>query len=329
MKRLISVLLAGLLIFSFAGCKKTDKVFDLNLDEYVTLAPYDGCVIDTNSTDYQMGIAYTNYSNLQNAGEMFDDEELTSGEVKPLDTVNIDYVGKKDGVAFEGGTAAGYDLTIGSSSFIEGFEAGLVGEKVGETVDLYLTFPEQYQSEELAGKAVVFTVTINSIRRPIIPEITDTLAKKMGFVSAEEYNKDLESSYIQTLAWNYAVQNAKVIDYPQKEVDEYIENNMNAVKQEAENAGTTLANYLASNGLTEEIYRGYLVDYAKSFVLQRMVFYSISRKEGIAVSDEEVQSFVDVNFGGTEISDEDRLWVYEKLLQEKVCEFLVSKAKIS
>jgi len=125
MKRLFCLLLSVLLVLSFSGCKKSGVVFDCNLDEYVTLAPYDGCVIDTNSTDYQMGIAYTNYSNLQNAGEMFDDEELTSGEVKPLDTVNIDYVGKKDGVAFEGGTAAGYDLTIGSSSFIDGFEEGL------------------------------------------------------------------------------------------------------------------------------------------------------------------------------------------------------------
>ena len=78
------------------------------------------------------------------------------------DTVAIDYVGKKDGVAFDGGTGS-YDLTLGSGQFIPGFEEGLVGHKVGETVDLNLTFPEQYHSEELAGAEVVFTVTINGV----------------------------------------------------------------------------------------------------------------------------------------------------------------------
>lgn len=89
--------------------------------------------------------------------------DTTEGRaVEEGDTVAIDYVGKKDGVAFEGGTGS-YDLTIGSGAFIDGFEDGLIGHTIGETVDLNLTFPEDYGSEDLAGQDVVFTVTINGI----------------------------------------------------------------------------------------------------------------------------------------------------------------------
>ena len=86
-------------------------------------------------------------------------------KVKKGDTANIDYVGKKDGVAFDGGTAQGYQLEIGSGTFIDGFEDGLVGVMPGETVDLNLTFPKEYPSEELAGKKVVFKVKVNEIKQ--------------------------------------------------------------------------------------------------------------------------------------------------------------------
>ena len=102
------------------------------------------------------------------ADEETADPELdtTEGrEVQDGDTVNIDYTGYKDGEAFDGGSTngAGADLTIGSHSYIDGFESGLIGKKVGETVDLNLTFPEDYGVEDLAGADVVFTVTINGI----------------------------------------------------------------------------------------------------------------------------------------------------------------------
>ena len=101
-------------------------------------------------------------------------EEVTEGTVEEGDTANIDYEGKLDGEAFEGGTAKDTDLEIGSGTFIPGFEDGLVGVKIGDTVDLPLTFPENY-TEELAGKDVVFTVTVNSVKR--MPELTDEVKK--------------------------------------------------------------------------------------------------------------------------------------------------------
>ena len=328
-KKIISVILVAMTVLSFSACKSSGKVFDYNLDEYIKLAPYDACVIDKNSVDYKMAVDYTNYSNLQEIGYEFQTEELESGVVAPLDTANIDYIGKKDGVAFDGGTAAGQGLTIGSSSFIEGFESGLVGKKIGETVDLDLTFPENYHEESLAGAKVVFTVTINSVERPTMPEITADLAKKLGYNSAEEYKEKIQSSYLLEYVWNKAVSGAEVIKYPEKEVNEYIEDSMADLRKEAEQNGTTLQNYLNANGLTEELYREYLMDYAKSFTMQRMIFYSIARKENIVVSDEEVDATVKEVYGEEKISSDGRNWVYESLLQKKVSEFLLDKAKIS
>lgn len=89
--------------------------------------------------------------------------EVTDRAVQEGDTVNIDYTGTKDGVAFDGGSATGYNLVIGSNSFIEGFEAGLIGHSIGEDVKLDLTFPKDYNNADLAGAAVVFDVKINSI----------------------------------------------------------------------------------------------------------------------------------------------------------------------
>ena len=106
-------------------------------------------------------------------------EEITGRPAELGDVANIDYVGYKDGVAFEGGTADGYDLKLGSHSFIDGFEDGIVGMEIGEERDLNLTFPEQYHSEELAGKDVVFHVTLNGLSSAENTKIDDTLAKKV------------------------------------------------------------------------------------------------------------------------------------------------------
>ena len=323
-----SVVFALTVVLTFVGCKKETSMANYNLSEYITLAEYKGLEVDTKDTEYQFGIANAHYENFSSSITE-KPETLSEGTVQALDTVNIDYTGKKDGVAFEGGTAEGYDLMIGSSSFIEGFEAGLVGKKVGETVNLDLTFPEGYQSEELAGKAVVFTVKINSISRPKVPAIDQKSAEEMGFKTLEEYEASLKENYLNNELFSRVVTNTKVIMYPEEELNKYIEDNIDSVKEQAEENGTTLANFLAQNGLDEETYRGYLGEYAKSFVMQKMVFYAIAKNEDLSVSDAEVRQFVSENYNSAEISDYDRDWVMESLLQKKVCEFLVKNAKLS
>jgi len=143
----------------------------INVADYVTLGEYKGIeVTETTPTvtdDYvQSYIDYALQSNMVTT-------EVTDRAVQTGDFANIDYEGKIDGVAFEGGTDKGYDLEIGSGSFIDGFEDGLIGAEIGETRDVTVTFPESYPNAEVAGKEAVFTVTVNSIHTESLPELTD------------------------------------------------------------------------------------------------------------------------------------------------------------
>ncbi|QHN42869.1 trigger factor [Candidatus Mycosynbacter amalyticus] len=115
-------------------------------------------------------------------------------KAKKGDEVNIDFVGKKEGVAFDGGTAEGYDIVLGSDSFIPGFEDGIVGHKAGDKFDLDLAFPEHYHVEDLKGAKVVFSVTLNEVKEVVEPELTDELAAKAGpFKTVKELEDDIKA----------------------------------------------------------------------------------------------------------------------------------------
>lgn len=114
-------------------------------------------------------------------------------KAKKGDEVNIDFVGKKDDVAFDGGTAEGYDIVLGSDSFIPGFEDGIIGHKAGDKFDLELEFPEHYHVEDLKGAKVVFSVTLNEVKEVIEPELNDELAAKAGpFKTVKELEDDIK-----------------------------------------------------------------------------------------------------------------------------------------
>jgi trigger factor len=133
------------------------NIEDMDIDQYVTLADYKNMSVSAVKPEADDDSIESYINNYLLVGE------VTDRAVKSGDTVNIDYEGKLDGEAFSGGTAQGYNLVIGSGSFIDGFEDGLIGVMPGETVDLTLTFPEDYAATDLAGKETVFTVTVNYI----------------------------------------------------------------------------------------------------------------------------------------------------------------------
>lgn len=148
---------------------------DLDIDKYVTLNDYKNMKVEV----------YKPQTQDQDIEQYIDSELLkgyiTDRAVADGDVANIDYEGKKDGVAFEGGTASGFDLEIGSGSFIPGFEEKLIGVMPGETVDLDLTFPEGYREPSLAGQPVVFTVTVNGIAESIsYADATDADLARLG-----------------------------------------------------------------------------------------------------------------------------------------------------
>lgn len=151
---------------------------------------------------------------------------------KEGDKAIIDFVGKKDGEAFQRGTSSNYALELGSNTFIDGFEDGIIGHTPGETFDLNLTFPENYQSTELAGQEVVFTVTLNGV----LPELSDDIVKILSDKSetVEEYKKEVKNdlqatkdesyeSSLKEAAWNAILDNTEVKEYPEDKVQEYID----------------------------------------------------------------------------------------------------------
>ena len=123
----------------------------------------------------------------------FASKKTVQRPAKLTDEVNIDFEGKKDGIAFDGGKGEKYDLVLGSNSFIPGFEDGIIGKKTGETFDLKLTFPEDYHADNLKGAEVVFTTTINEIKEVVEPELNNELAAKAGpFKTVEELEDDIK-----------------------------------------------------------------------------------------------------------------------------------------
>ncbi len=185
-KKLLAILLAAATVFSMTACDsdtdKEDGTFILSeakLDSYITLnEDYDVFNVELDPIEVSMDEINNQINNLiyDKAQSATDLQKLINRPVENGDTVIIDYVGTKDGVAFEGGTSySSTDLTIGSGAFIPGFEDGLIGANPGEKVVLDLTFPEDYQSEEMAGQTVQFEVTVHYIL-PTYADITDDVA---------------------------------------------------------------------------------------------------------------------------------------------------------
>ena len=181
MKRIsvVAMLLVGLLLLTACAPTAFSRV---KTDKYLTLGEYKGMTDKERSaevTEFDVN-AEINVAmkELGYGEEQYNTQE--GGTVAINDILNIDYKGMKDGVAFEGGTAEGASLTIGSNTFIPGFESQLVGVEVGQTVNIELTFPAEYGSAELAGQDVVFIVTVNSITGKVVyPALTDAIAKEI------------------------------------------------------------------------------------------------------------------------------------------------------
>lgn len=213
------------------------------------------------------------------------------------DTVNIDYEGRKDGVAFDGGTAQGTNLTLGSHSFIDGFEDGLVGVMPGETKDLELTFPENYGSAELAGQAVVFTVTVNHI----LPEMTDETVAAAGdesFSTVEELRRYVYDYLMSSAQARWESQLENMILQTFMDQCEFRDIPEDLVAKYRQNLQTTLDSAAASAGVTADVYTAYLYGmdsasfldtYSVESAKQGLAMQAVANAEGLNLSDEELE----------------------------------------
>ena len=272
-------------------------------------------------------------------------QTLTEGTVESGDTVNIDYVGKIDGEEFDGGSAEGYDLEIGSCTFIDGFEDGIIGMQVGDTKDLELKFPEDYHSTDLAGKDVVFTVTVNSISR--VPELTDKVADSVvEGMTAEAYQesvrqdledqaKESQKTEAEQKLLQAVYENATIDGYPEENLQYTIKRAKDYYEWLASMYGMSLDDYLKNYGMTQDEFNEQIQPVAEEALGEEMTLLAIAKEENIEVSDEEYEAGLARYAEAQGMDDPSKLeeaygenYIKNSLLQEKVLEFLYENATI-
>ncbi|MCF0246862.1 MAG: trigger factor [Ileibacterium sp.] len=218
------------------------------------------------------------------------------------DRVMIDFIGEKDGVPFDGGTASNYGLVLGSSTFIPGFEEQLIGTKAGEKKDVEVSFPKDYFEPSLAGQPVVFHVTVNEVQKEIQPELNDAFIEKMkldGVKTVEDLKAKVKAemeSFKKQEADNKVVMQAlekisegSKIDIPQAMVDNRVEQMKQEVESNMQQYGMGLKQYLEMIGQTDEQFTESLQPQAILEIRQALILEAIAAKEDIQAEDKEIE----------------------------------------
>lgn len=267
--------------------------------------------------------------------------------VEEGDTVTIDFEGFADGEAFEGGKSEGYDLEIGSGSFIPGFEEQVVGMKAGEQKDIEITFPEEYHAAELAGKPATFKVKVHEVKAKEMPELDDELAKELDEnvssveelrtklrEEAEEVKKNESETALRDDLVEQAASNAEM-DIPQAMIDSEINRMMQDFEQRLQMQGMNLELYFQFSGQDEAALREQMKDDALSRVRVSLTLEAIGAAENVEVPEEEVQAELEkmseqfgmeveqikATLGGTSVLEND-------LRFNKTVQLLVDNAKV-
>ena len=220
-------------------------------------------------------------------------------EIKKDDIANIDFVGSVDGVEFEGGKGEDYPLTIGSGTFIPGFEDQLIGHKAGETVDVKVTFPENYGAKDLAGKEALFVTSIKTVKEKQVPAADDEFASEVSeFDTLDEYKKDLkktlkeekEKAATTTNERNViakVVENASV-EIPAPMLEAQLDNMLYDYQTRLAQQGIPMDQYLKITGQTVEQIKDQMKESAEKNLKTSLVIEAIMEKENITVAEERV-----------------------------------------
>lgn len=227
---------------------------------------------------------------------------VKEGAAETGDTVVIDFVGSVDGVEFDGGKGDNFSLELGSGQFIPGFEDQLVGSKAGDKVDVNVTFPEDYQAADLAGKDALFVTTVHEVKAKEVPELDDELAKDIDedVETLDElkakYRKELEAAKeiaykdaVEGAAIELAVANAEIVELPEEMVEAEVSRAMSEFMGNMQRQGISPDMYFQLTGTTQEdLQKQYQAD-ADKRVKTNLVVEAVAKAEGFDVSDEEVE----------------------------------------
>lgn len=241
-------------------------------------------------------------SELDRMREQYAEMEIKKGKAVKGNTVNIDYEGFKDGIPFEGGKADGYDLVLGSGSFIPGFEEQLIGTKAGEEKEIELSFPEDYHAVDLAGAPVTFKVKVNEVKVKKLPEVNDDFAQDInapGVENVEQLNKMIEDRLLnskkktanetaESALMDALVANTEV-QLPDVMVEEEVQNQVNQLAQQIQQYGMSLDAYLKMIGQTQETLKKGYHDNAVKTVTLRLALEAVAKAENLTASEEEIE----------------------------------------
>ena len=237
-------------------------------------------------------------SNAGKLKEVADDEAA-----QDKDVTNINFEGFIDGEAFDGGKAEGFDLTLGSKSFIDTFEDQIIGHKKGDEFDVNVTFPEEYHAENLKGKPAVFKVKINSIKRKEEAELNEDLAKELGYDSVEDLKAKTKENL--TKREEARIENeyrGKVVDavvdsinfeIPEAVVEREIQFQINRFAQQLQMQGMSLNQYFEMTGQDIEKMRESIKESAEKSVKRDLVLTEIAKAENVEATEEEVNAELD------------------------------------
>ena len=275
--------------------------------------------------------------------------DIEDRPIQDGDIVNLDYAGTVDGVAFEGGTAEKQTLTIGSGRFIPGFEEQMIGMSIDEEKDLNVTFPDPYQSQELAGKEAVFHVKVNGIQMVERPELDDDFAQDISdFDTFADYKADVVKKLTERVKKNNenmaknalvdkAVENAKV-DIPQAMIDRQSDYMIQEMEMQSAYQGFRLDDYLKYMGMTREALKAQNEGEATRRVKNELVIDAIRKAEGIEPTDEDIEKQIaeqaerygqDVEDFKKNLTDEQRAYLKDDAAIAKVLDLMMESATIT
>ena len=271
-----------------------------------------------------------------------DDKAVEDG-----DQTTIDFEGFVDGVAFEGGKGEDYPLTIGSHSFIDTFEEQLIGKKVGEEVEVNVTFPENYQAKELAGKPAMFKVTIKEIKVKEYPELDDDFAQDVSeFDTLDEYKEDIKKNLTEKKEKEAeaekeskvieAIVNDAEMDIPEKMVEAQAEQMLEEFAQNIAMQGISFEQYLQFTGATVDQMKEQVKPQAQARVESSLVLESVVKAENIEATEEEVEEEIKEMAGRYNmeadklkglLTDSDKENLKKDICARKAAKFVVDEAK--
>ncbi len=329
-----------------------DSLFKYDLSKLVEIDEYTGiAVTKTYTTVTEEDIENEIKRAVESATKM--EEVKDRDDVRDGDITNIDYSGSLNGEEFEGGTAKGYDLTIGSKSFVGDFEEQLVGHKVGEEFDIKVTFPDPYQNNpDLAGKETVFKVKINKISKEVKAEFNDEFVKANSTKSktTDEFREEVKT-YLEETAeyntnkqlendvWSAILAKSSVVEYPEAYIAYYEDMLLSNFEFTLMQQGLDLDSFKKYYGYTDESFKSELNTQAKESVKALMVYQLLAKKENITITEAEYQEYLTKILENNNAKTEEELikaegnsvvgQIQNDLRLQKLIDYLVEKATVT